>query len=315
MGIFSSSATVALSAAALLACGSSAPPFEPVTEILEAPPAAAPAAPPDEAPPPASPPSLAAPSPPSPGCGPASASAKAGMTKRSIVVGGKTRTYHLSVPKGYDPARPHTVAVILHGATDTTPQEMQDWFPVEANLSRALVAYPQALTRTHADGSGGNVTRWDLDGSTDLDFFDAILADVGKSHCVDPAHVVAAGFSSGGNFAHQLACLRRANVKAFAAVAGPGPFVPKCNGAVAAWMTHDVDDDALPVSGARKARDFWAATNGCSGPFLPTATPGCTRVSSCAKGAPIVYCETTGVGHDVPSFAASAIGKFFQESL
>ena len=244
-----------------------------------------------------------------PGCGKAAPFTGA-VKKLSLTAKGKAREYHVSIPSAYSPTEPHALVFMLHGATDTDPASMKDWFPVEGNVARAVGVYPQALPRTRADGSGDRVTRWDLDGDEDLAFFDAMLASLGDSLCLDRRNVFVSGFSSGGNFAHQLACLRQKNVGAAAPVAGPGPFVTTCNGPVPMWMTHDVNDDALPVSGARSARDFWLRQNGCTATWSQDAPAQCQK-AACPAGAPLVYCESSGVGHDVPAYAAKAIGAFF----
>lgn len=246
------------------------------------------------------------------GCG-APASAAGSIRKVELSVGGKPRVFHLSVPTSYDPGVPHRLLFVLHGATDTDPAQMKDWFAVEGALGGATIAaYPQALPRTHSDGSGGLVTRWDVDGVEDLTFFDAMLDAIGRAHCVATAQVFVTGFSSGGNFAQQLACKRRAALRAAAPVAGPGPFSSKCDGAIPMWMTHDQDDDALPVGGARSSRDFWARQNACKGAWVPDTPSQCQRNDGCPAATPLVYCESKGVGHDVPPYAAQAIARFFE---
>jgi poly(3-hydroxybutyrate) depolymerase len=237
------------------------------------------------------------------------------VVKRTTIAAGKPRTYQLSVPGGGAKAgQPLPVVLVLHGASDTAPLKMRDWFGVEGRIAAPVLAvYPQALERTRSDGTGGKVTRWDLSGDEDLAFFDAMLADLARDYCVDRAHVFVTGFSSGGNFSQQLACLRPKDVKGMAVVAGPGPFSDGCGGAVPAWMTHDANDDTLPVSDARDSRDFWAAENGCTkSAWAPVSgRPECQRNTSCPAEEPVVYCETTGVGHAVPGYASPAIGAFF----
>jgi polyhydroxybutyrate depolymerase len=248
------------------------------------------------------------------GCSVAPANVGA-VTKRSTTAAGKARSYHLSVPAGLAPKKPAALVFTLHGASDTTPANMRDWFAVESQMPGALFVYPQALPRTRKDGSGGLVTRWHLYGNEDTAFFDAILAELANDYCVDRAHVFVTGFSSGGNFSQQLACLRQKDVKGMAVVAGPGPYSDACGGAVPTWMTHDQDDDTLPVADARSSRDFWASQNGCAKSTW-SAVPGrpeCQRNPTCAAAAPLVYCETSGVGHQVPDYAATAIGAFFNE--
>ena len=236
------------------------------------------------------------------------------FASRILTANGKSRTYHLAVPASAKPKQALPVVFVLHGATDTTPENMRDWFGVEGKMTTpSLAVYPLALERTRSDGSGGKVTRWDLSGNDDLAFFDAILAEIGAEYCVDRARVFVTGFSSGGNFSQHLACERQKDVKGMAVVAGPGPFSDTCGGAVPAWMTHDKDDNALPVADARSSRDFWAAQNGCTTATWSAVSgrPECKRNTSCPAGEPLVYCETSGVGHDVPDFAVDAIGSFF----
>ena len=246
------------------------------------------------------------------GCGVSPANVGA-VTKRTTTAAGKARTYHLSVPAGLVTKQAAPLVFALHGASDTAPENMRDWFGVEGQMSGAIFVYPRALPRTRKDGSGGLVTRWDLVGDEDTAFFDAILADVANEYCVDRAHVFVTGFSSGGNFSQQLACLRQKDVKGMGVVSGPGPFSETCGGAVASWMTHDTDDDTLPVADARSSRDFWAVQNGCGKSTWAAVAgrPQCKRNTSCSSGSPLVYCETSGVGHQVPEYAVKAIGDFF----
>jgi polyhydroxybutyrate depolymerase len=237
---------------------------------------------------------------------------------RTLTAAGKARTYHLAVPASATSKQALPLVFVLHGATDTAPENMRDWFGVEGKITTpSLAVYPLALERTRSDGTGGNVTRWDLSGNDDLAFFDAMLAEIEAEYCVDRAHVFVTGFSSGGNFSQHLACERQKDVKGMAVVAGPGPFSDPCGGAVPVWMTHDKNDDALPVADARSSRDFWAAENGCTkATWSPVAgRPECQRNTSCPAKEPLVYCETSGVGHDVPAFAVDEIGTFFSGLL
>lgn len=246
------------------------------------------------------------------GCGRPAPAGTGDVVARTITAGGKTRTFHVSAPNGYDPSHAYALVFVLHGAGDTSPESMRDYFSDEKAAS-GIYVYPQALPRTRKDGSGGNIPRWDVDGAEDLVFFDAMVAELGKSYCVDNARILASGFSSGGNFAQQLGCVRASTLRGFATVAGPGPFTTKCGGHVATWMTHDVDDDALSIEGARDSRDFWAEHNACGTTWSPSAKldAACKANAGCAAATPMVYCETKGVGHDIPPFAPAEIARFF----
>lgn len=246
------------------------------------------------------------------GCGKV-ASGVGAVTAEKVTAGGKPRDFHLSIPDGYRPDVRYPVVFVFHGAGDTSPENMKDWFPVESSMGApAIGVYPQALARTRSDGSGGDVPRWDLEGDEDLVFFDAMLAAIGDAYCVDRGRVFATGFSSGGNFSHQLGCLRQRSLRAIAPVEGPGPFVPTCDGPIAVWMTHDVNDDVLPIADARDARDFWAKTDGCGSTWTKdSSTALCQINASCTQSTQVVYCETSGVGHAVADFAPAAVGRFF----
>ena len=261
---------------------------------------------------PASPPTAGAAAPGTKGCSLAPRDPGA-LTRKSLAAAGKARTYQLAVPAGAKTGQALPLLFVLHGAGDSSPENMRTWFGVEGKMPAVLAVYPQALARTRMDGTGGNVARWDLSGNDDLAFFDAMLAQLSDDSCVDRAHVFVTGFSSGGNFSQHLACLRQKDVKGMAVVAGPGPFSDTCGGAVPAWMTHDANDDTLPVADARDSRDFWSGENGCAkGAWSPIlGHPECKRNVACSAREPVVYCETTGVGHAVPAFAAAGIGEFF----
>lgn len=247
----------------------------------------------------------------SPGCG-KTVSVLGLSPKRMLVAAGKTREYYTSFPSGYDPQLPYPVVFVLHGATDVHPETQRDWFPVEKHTPPAIFVYPQALVRTRPDGTGDAVTRWDLDGDDDLAFVDAVLVTLESEACVAHDRAFATGFSSGGNFAQQLGCKRQRAFRAIAPVSGPGPFAKTCDGPVAVWMTHDVDDQALPISGARTSRDFWIRQNGCQKTLLQEPEAECKRATGCPAEAPVIACESSGQGHAVVPYAAARIGRFFQ---
>ncbi|HQY63215.1 MAG: hypothetical protein IPF92_01925 [Myxococcales bacterium] len=248
--------------------------------------------------------------PPSPGCG--IVPPRTGLlAKQTLSVSGKARELYVSLPATYQPARGYPVVLVFHGASDTRPEAQREWFGVEKAAPPAIFVYPQALPRTRADGTGGSVTRWDLDGDEDLGFVDAILAELSATYCVEPNLAFATGFSSGGNFAQQLGCKRRSALRAIGAVSGPGPFSTKCDGPLAVWMTHDVDDNALPVAGARSSRDFWIKKNGCGAELVQEPQAECKRAVGCPADAPVIYCESKGVGHAVAGYAPKAVADFF----
>jgi len=94
-----------------------------------------------------------------------------------------------------------------------------DWIVLLSSTAREVLA--------DRPGMGGNDPPRDrptllpfpgeISGDEDLAFFNAMLADLARDYCVDRAHVFVTGFSSGGNFSQQLACLRPKHASAAAA--------------------------------------------------------------------------------------------------
>lgn len=83
------------------------------------------------------------------GCSVAPANVGA-LTKRSTTAAGKARSYQLSVPAGLAPKQPAALVFTLHGASDTTPANMRDWFAVESQMPGALfLGKPERLLEEH----------------------------------------------------------------------------------------------------------------------------------------------------------------------
>lgn len=239
------------------------------------------------------------------GCGKA---AKAGVTSESITVGTLKRTYVLSIPTGYDPAKPIPLATGWHGRTGNGAG-FRSYSGVEiAAAGKAIFVYPDGLpvTATPTD------TGWDLSAKgRDVALFDALVTDISAKLCVDQKKIFAFGFSFGGYMSNALGCARTKALRAIAPVAG-GPSTSGCGGAVAAWLEHATDDPVVNITEGTKSRDFWIKQSGCDATKSSKVPPDpCIAYASCSATAPVVWCERPIGGHTWPSFGGTGVWNFF----
>lgn len=251
----------------------------------------------------------------------AASAAKGFLAKQKLVVSGvkdpgyANRTYGLYVPDGHDGDHLYPLVFEFHGnGGDGTG--MRKTLDLEtASKGGAIVVYP--------DGFGG----WDLespaDQNDDIKLVKALVAEIGKTYCVDTARVFATGYSNGGYFANQLGCRVGAPFfRGIAAHSGGGPFGADneyddqgnlvCPGKpVAALVSHGAADTNVKLSEGQMSRDEWKRFNGCKDATTPFDPSPCVRFEGCAEGRPVVYCEIPGLGHVVwPEGGAAATWRF-----
>lgn len=283
-----------LASLALAACSSDPAPTAPAASPPSASeePAPAPSVPPDASPPPR-------PADGSEGCGtPATGGVREGV---AIDVAGVARTYVLSVPPAYDPGRAYPLVFLFHSG-GRTGASARDYFGFASIAEdKGIFVYPDGADR-----------QWDLETETsknaDIAFFDAMLASVSKSLCVDRARVFATGSSMGAFFANQLGCRRGDVLRAIAPHSGGGPYDVAsaydeeghlvCAGRpVAAMVFHGEADTSVPISDARATVDHWSWANGCKGAPAPTAPSPCVAYPGCAR--PVIFCSLPGERHRI----------------
>lgn len=216
----------------------------------------------------------------SPGCGTGTDTIAAGET-HSVLTG---RTYHVWGPPGYDRATTWPVVVMFHGI-ETNGAEFEDWFRMEDFVEgKAIVVYPDA-----ANGY------WDVSGTSDLAFFDALMKDLGGRYCIDPSRVLGFGFSWGAYFASWLGCMRAGWVKAISAGDGGwgGPHGHAC-GRLPVLVTHRTADNDESVQNGRSNAARWKQLNGCTGaPVVTDVAMNCTSQTDCLAPGAVTYCEDT----------------------
>ncbi len=240
------------------------------------------------------------------GC--SASNAATGVQNLSISVGGLTRTYVLSVPTNYSASAPAILVFAWHGLGGNGAQARQ-YFNLEVSdgrggitNDRAIFVYPDALA---ADGGQAG---WDLGSSgVDVALFDALLAQISASYCVDMQRIFSTGHSFGAMMTNALGCYRGDVLRAIAPVAGMPPNAygrgtVSCNGSVGAWIAHGENDTTVDyTTGGIASRDFWLAQNGCTTTTVqdPT-TPACVDYQGCRAGLPVIWC-VHDQGHNWPN--------------
>lgn len=229
----------------------------------------------------------------------------------SVQVGQRTRTALVHVPAGSDVSRPPPLVLMFHGFGGS-PQNIEagSGMSVKADEAGFIVAYPAGL---------GSRAGWELIGTEDLDFVDALLTSLAAEMCFDPHRVYASGFSMGGGMTTAVGCRLADRIAAIAPVSAvnladdkvlcqpsrPMPFL----------AFHGLLDDVLPygggavplgrypeVIGAEFAAAAWAERNACESTPQPQPVINQTVEpmfwTGCA--APVELYRITNRGHTWP---------------
>jgi poly(3-hydroxybutyrate) depolymerase len=240
---------------------------------------------------------------PSTGCG--NAAAPTGVINGTIDAASLTRTYVLSVPEGYDPNTPIPLVFAWHGRGGNGTLA-RNYFGIEQQAAGgAIFVYPDGL-QVDLGGTG-----WELQpGNRDLALFDALLAELAATYCIDEDRVFSTGHSFGGYFSNTLGCYRSDVLRAIAPVAGGGPHWPGCSGSVSAWLTHGINDAVVNFTEGENSRNHWLAADGCGSTTAAVSPSPCEAYDGCSAGTAVTWCPHGG-GHEWPAFAAGGIWGFF----
>lgn len=249
-------------------------------------------------------------------------------------VDGQERFYLLSAAE--NTGEPQPLVLDLHGLLEGAQiHSAMTGFGELAQREGFIAAFPH--------GSGDPV-KWqaelDADPNLDLEYLDALLAQVGQQRCVDEARVYVTGLSYGAIMSSTLGCLRPDVFAAMAPVNGISdpegcdPVRP-----IPIWTTHGTVDPILlfnggfgdvagmlngeiPVDltippgtpetdvngpGYPATVAAWAQRNGC-GSFTDTDVTATVikRVYDCPNGAEVEFVIAVDSGHGWPGSAFSA---------
>jgi poly(3-hydroxybutyrate) depolymerase len=236
----------------------------------------------------------------------------------TIDVNGTSREYVLELPTGYDGKTPQPALFAFHGTTSNGQQFIGNYYGGvrKAAAGRVILVAPNGLER---NGQTGWVGSGGID-PVDIDFFDALVAQLTANYCVDPGRIFSMGHSAGAMMSNQLGCVRSDVLRGVGPFAGAGPMEyggTKCGGKVAAFIGHNpkegdptecakFDGGVCPwvvkwATTGWPTTQFWSKKNGCT-PLdaMPAeAFPGdsktgdslpCQALAGCDPSYPVTLC-------------------------
>ena len=224
----------------------------------------------------------------------------------------------------YAPATPNgSLVLAFHGGGQTAAQMQQiSGFNALADREHFIVAYPQAVERSWADGSNRRTS--EKRGIDDVGFAKAVVADIAAIHAIDRSRVFATGLSNGGIFTHRLGCEAAETFAAIAPVIGTiaAGVAASCrpSAPVAVVSVLGVADPSMPFDGSsagdraagtalessRATEELWRSLNGCAQAATSTPLPVLVQdgtsvdrrtYARCRGNGDVVWYEIHGGGH------------------
>jgi polyhydroxybutyrate depolymerase len=240
-----------------------------------------------------------------------------GTISGSLDFGGRTRTYLLHIPTGYDGKTPLPLVFVLHGATESNENvENLSRMTPKADREHFIAVYPSGTGRLPTWNAGNccgfaNATRVD-----DIGFFRALLEKLERDYAVDRKRVYFTGISNGAMMSYRVACEMPEQVAAIAPV--EGALNIECHPAapVSVLIFHGTADRLVPFNGGvttqrnnsvAYAVDFWVKRDGCSAAptHEETAESHADKYSGCKDGTGVALYAIQGGHHMWPGHPLS----------
>ncbi len=222
--------------------------------------------------------------------------------------GSEPRDYIIQLPNNYNPETPYAVVFGYHGRGATAQAFSTRYYgglgPAVAD--EAIAVFPQGL---------GDPSSWSEE--EDIPFFDAMLAELASTTCIDMGMIFSMGHSMGGFWTNTLGCQRGDILRGIGPISGAGPFTfnsPECVGKVAAWVGHGAVDSVVLLTSGEGSRDYWAEQNNCDlSSELPDPHPDCITYAGCDEDYPVNWC-VFDAGHDPddPLWMGEGVWGFFR---
>jgi polyhydroxybutyrate depolymerase len=163
------------------------------------------------------------------------------------------RAYRIRMPEGHAGVRPVGAIVFAHGHRASAADTLADatLVALAERIGVALIAL-QGVGDTWALAGAPGVAENGV--RDEAGYVDSVIADATRRFPIDPARLVASGFSAGGMLAWTLACERPAQFAGFVPIAGTfwEPIPERCAMPVASIIhIHGDDDSVVPLTGRR----------------------------------------------------------------
>ena len=250
---------------------------------------------------------------------------------RNIVVDELNREYLIYLPSNFDASENMPVMMWHHGGGGNASEALnfEADFRSLANSERFIAVYPQAYPDVlesctcwgYEEPGGYTNGNYDID----LAYTSAVIDDLAKTYNADRTRIYAGGYSMGASYVWDLACVKSDEIAAIAPVAAscyPWTF-EACDPALPTAICHilGTDDFYAPYDGgwvpsAAAQHAYWVEKNQTeTTPETVSLGGGVTRYTwAAAEGCHAVqHFRRDGGGHDVPSFAVSAIWEFVSQ--
>ena len=226
---------------------------------------------------------------------------KRGKSNQMLTAGGAQRSFIYYAPKGLDPNVPVPLVILPHG-TNMSGQGMYDitQYAALADREKFVAIFPDGI-----DGPG-SFAPWNVGSGVcglgavvaasgnDQAFVDEMIKFAEQDQCIDARHIFMTGFSMGGYFSHETACVS-------SKIAAIGPHsagthdLSKCPGKPKpAILFHFTSDSLIDYECGTAARDQWVKRNGCSAtsPDVTQVKGGkCSYYKGCSAGAQVAFCS------------------------
>jgi len=237
-----------------------------------------------------------------------------GSSEHRLTVDGDDRSYRLYVPA--HPSAPAALVVMLHGGYGSAQQaEASYGWDRIADEHGVVILYPDGDGRAWNAGGGccGPPAR---DGTDDVAFIAAAVADVQKRVSIDAGAVFAAGMSNGAMMAYRLAC-ETTLFAAIGPVSGTMPVGLECAAPapISVIAVHGVDDTRVLYEGGastvgtaridataqQDVHTLWARAASCDEDVTTSAPPLRTETAACPDSRAVQLVSIAGYGHEWPS--------------
>ena len=158
------------------------------------------------------------------------------------------RIYRIRMPEGHDGSSSVGAVFFMHGYRGSAAGVMRNRSLGKAvsDLGLALVAPKSAFGDWAIPGSPSGHE------PVELEYFEAVVADIRKRFNIDASRMMASGFSAGGMMTWNLACDRGGLFAAYAPIAGTfwQPVPQRCDSVTVSIIhTHGTSDRVVPLEG------------------------------------------------------------------
>lgn len=218
------------------------------------------------------------------------------LSAEEIQVGSTTRNVITYAPAQLPKNRP--LIISMHGFNqDARYQQEKAQWELIADTAKFVVVYPDGLNR-----------RWDISGTTDLDFITTVIDTMYQRYAIDRNRVYLSGFSMGGMMTYYAATTIANKIAAFAPVSGYPLRGGSYNSSrpVPIIHIHGDADDVVTYGNLAAYLNGWIVKNQCSAnpeitkPY-PAAKPNSVasmhRWKDGAAGTEVALITLTGKGH------------------